>query len=672
MPFAGGIKSVLRANFALHIEASGTRRAVTSQRTQMSKQPTLDARLANAEAAIAALARELAAIRTELGDSPTDVAGERRLASGTPARSTTAPKSRPAHVATPASALDFERLLGRYGMLGIAVLAAIAAVGTFLSWAISRGYLTLGPTARVLIGLAFAVGIGAWGFRLRRQERSFGSSLVGLALVIVLVCAYATGPGFDLLPTWLVFGVVSVISWTLAIFARGQNDEPLWCVAFGGASVVPFATSSENGQLYALLAYALVTLFAACFAISHRQWPVAWKVFYAGAALFVGSSAVLADTHGPLGVAATFGLPLVVGVTGIVPFAPYARKRPALRWLTILALFVTVAPNPSWFSTHAWLLAVELLVAPALWLVIIDRLASDSRPDPLLDWVDAAVIPLLFAIRAAGLSPPEFPAAAVYGIVAAMVLAATWRHPVGSLRDGSAFAVVALTVGVLTEISPPDPLSRVIGFLVIATVAIGLHTKRPSMSWVLTAAGLFVLAATFSIDGLVERTIYETPPFVTAASFAALMVTLALAIVARTWRWLFEATRAAMGPRARRSYAQRVRAMLKAAIAAPWAWAFVWILVELAMAYSPSTSTLLLVTYFAATAVLSVAVGRWRRSARLRRIGLGLALAAAATSVYGASTYFDIGNRILAYLVTSAFLLGIAYWYRRPGAAATA
>jgi hypothetical protein len=57
-------------------------------------------------------------------------------------------------------------------------------------------------------------------------------------------------------------------------------------------------------------------------------------------------------------------------------------------------------------------------------------------------------------------------------------------------------------------------------------------------------------------------------------------------------------------------------------------------------------------------------------SARLRQIGLCLALAAAATSVYGASTYFDIGARVLAYLVTSAFLLGIAYWYRRPGAAA--
>jgi len=45
------------------------------------------------------------------------------------------------------------------------------------------------------------------------------------------------------------------------------------------------------------------------------------------------------------------------------------------------------------------------------------------------------------------------------------------------------------------------------------------------------------------------------------------------------------------------------------------------------------------------------------------------AVIAAATAVYGAHAYFDFGARIVAYLVTSAFLLGIAYWYRRRGPA---
>jgi hypothetical protein len=199
----------------------------------------------------------------------------------------------------------------------------------------------------------------------------------------------------------------------------------------------------------------------------------------------------------------------------------------------------------------------------------------------------------------------------------------------------------------------------------LATVL--LHHLRPTITWLVTGLVILVVAAGLSVDSLVGRANYTFPPFATEPSLTALVVTITLVMIARFWRWLFDATCEAMGKRSRRTYSDGVRGMLRSTMAAPWVWAFFWVLIELSMAYSASTSTLLLVTYFAATAVGSVAVGRWNGSARLRQIGLFLALAAAATSVYGASTYFDIGARILAYLVTSAFLLGIAYWYRRPG-----
>jgi hypothetical protein len=141
----------------------------------------------------------------------------------------------------------------------------------------------------------------------------------------------------------------------------------------------------------------------------------------------------------------------------------------------------------------------------------------------------------------------------------------------------------------------------------------------------------------------------------------------ALVIVARFWRTVFDATRAAVRPETRRVHADGFLMLAHVATLGAWIWAFVWALIELAMAFSPSASTLLLVTYFVSVGVACVAVGRAKRSARLRQTGLALALVGAATAVYGASTYFDIGARILAYLVTSAFLLGIAYWYRRRG-----
>src|SRR5262249_46751294 len=138
---------------------------------QMSTPSTVDARLARAEAAIVSLTRELAAIRAELAGSTSAAADDQRsdaVVAPAQERNITAAKARIARDINANSPLDFERLLGRYGMLGIAVLAAIGAVGTFLSWAIIPLYLALGPEARVLIGLAFAALIGLCGIMLRR------------------------------------------------------------------------------------------------------------------------------------------------------------------------------------------------------------------------------------------------------------------------------------------------------------------------------------------------------------------------------------------------------------------------------------------------------------------------------------------------------------------------
>jgi hypothetical protein len=183
---------------------------------------------------------------------------------------------------------------------------------------------------------------------------------------------------------------------------------------------------------------------------------------------------------------------------------------------------------------------------------------------------------------------------------------------------------------------------------------------------------LIIVAAALSLTALTVRPAYRFAPFETEPSATALIVTVGLVVVARFWRAIRIATRASMGRQPEWTYAQSLKLLLRSVTLAPWLWAFVWVLVELAMAFSPSTSTLLLVTYFAASAVACVAAGRARHAPRVRQTGLGLGLVAAGTAVYGANTYFDFGARIAAYLVTSAFLLGIAYWYRRPGAAPTA
>lgn len=566
--------------------------------------------------------------------------------------------------------------MGRYGMLAIAVLAAVLAVGTFLSWAYANGYLSLSPTLRVVVGVAAATALGAWGIRLRRRERGFGSTILGLALVIVQVCAYAAGPEFQLVPTWLAFAGVAIISWAIALLAHHENDEPLWCVGFGGAALAPFVTSNGSGTVYALLVYGVAILLPACFAISKRDWPIAWRVFYAVTALFGLVGADLGYRAGIVASLCAFAFPFVIITGGIVPFAPETRKRAALRWLGLIAAFASfrthVLPD-----TRAVGVAAMLLGGLALWLFLIDRhahvrqtsLLARTRESPrLLNWIDAAFVPLIIVLSAGtALRAFESPLAAwVVGTVLLVVF--VWRRSVTSLRSAAAFAACLCASGALAIAPLERPLGRITAFAALALVEmIVAHRAKPSVSWLVAGVATLIACAGASASALLDRTPYVAFPFTTEPSATALVVLIALICVARFWMTLRVATRAAFADRSEASYATRAKLFVRGVNAAPWVWGFVWGAIELGMAFSASTATLLLVTYFAAVAVACVGVGRARRSARLRRLGLALALVATATAFYGATTYFDIAARILAYLVTSAFLLGIAYRYRQTG-----
>jgi len=626
------------------------------------KDSSLENRLERLERLVAALSEELALIRATLaaGSATARPLNRPQL----PPRGTPSPRRRAPILG---EGLDIERLLGRYGMLGIAVLAAAAAVGTFLSWAVSRGYLTLPPAARIVVGLLFAAGIAAWGFRLRQRERSFGSSLLGLALVVVLVCAYAAGPGLGVMPEWSAFAGAIAVSWALAIFARRESDEPLWCVAFGGAAIAPFVTSSGKGNIYGLVVYAASVLIAASYAIGPRPWTVAWRVFFAAATLLVTTSATVSRSHGLSGFLFALALPVVAALGGILPFAVASRKRAALRWLWVLASVVGFAA-PVGKSVGPFVGAALFMVFAA-WLAILDWVSTVEQSSvfeanrgrtAMLDWIDAAILPLALALQTTYALREVLPIAGAYSIEVAVLLLFTWRRSLGATRDAGAAAILIISVAALYALHLEAPTGEIVGILVLSLAALALHSARPSMTWVAGSVVLIAHAAGVATLALVSRVAYTSPPFATEASLAAFCVTLALIVISRV--------RLRLGPAMDAVRLGRDNDLGGVIVTvAPWAWAFWWGFLELAMAFSKSTSTLLLVVYFAACAVFGVALGHRRQSGAVRKTGLALALLAAGTAVYGASSFFVVGMRVLAYLVISAFLLGIAYWYRRPG-----
>src|SRR5919204_352176 len=142
------------------------------------------------------------------------------------------------------SAIDLETLVGRYGMLGLATLLALAAIGTFVSWAVSRGL--LGPTTRVALGLVAAAGIAAAGLKLRPRSRSFSDSLLALALAAVHVCAWAAGPSLGLVPAPLALAGSALVSVALGLLAALASqvlayDRVAWMGRVGAAIAVGIA-----------------------------------------------------------------------------------------------------------------------------------------------------------------------------------------------------------------------------------------------------------------------------------------------------------------------------------------------------------------------------------------------------------------------------------------------
>ena len=547
-------------------------------------------------------------------------------------------------------ALDLETLVGRYGMLALATVLALAAAGTFVGWAISHGLLR--PPVRVVLGLVAAAGLAVWGLRLRPRERSFGDSILGLALAITHVCAWAAGPSLHLVPAVVALIVSAAASVALAGFALLEADEPLWCVGFGGAALAPFVTSTGQGTAPMLAAYAAAVLIAGGSALGSRPWGVAARVFGAAAALF--TFAVLAMPLQQRSAELALALPFVAGAFGVVPFARGAILRPRLRTLGLLAAAAAIhlVTDGGHEPVSA---AIWAAVAGALWLAVLDRFDTepagtvldgfgDAGPD-LPDWVDGGLIPAAFVL-AAGLALDRSSteaAAAAWGLAATVTAFLASRREEGALRDALAlvsFVCANAAIVLVARSSPTLATAAVAGNAVLFTL---LDRPVPNGSWKWAPQVALLLASLSALLLLTLRPSYAYTPFLTGESFAALVVAAGWVLAIR------------LSPSA-------------AAGVAPWVFAFLWVHQELAWAVSRPVATLLVVTYYAASSVACVGVGRARGQAKLRHLGLALGVAAAVLALKAAFGFDSVGTRIGAYLVVSGFLLGIAWWYRRPGA----
>ena len=628
-------------------------RALQETIARSSTVESLERRVASLESTVHALTDELSRLRagrlrTELppaappGDAPRH-----------PTRNTPAPWPEVSRSGSwiPAN-VDFESLIGRYGTLVLATISALAAVGLFLSWAMTKGY--LGPQQRLALGLITAAALAVAGLRLRRRERSFGDSILGLSLAITHVCAWGAGPALHLVPSWGAFLMAAIVSIVLAVFAHAEHDEPLWCVGFSGAALAPFVTSSGRANLALLAAYGVAVLASAGYAMNARRWLVAGRLFLLAGAVYTAALATgFERDFGPL---LGMAFPLAVAIVGVAPWTGGWSRRERLRALGVLAALAAIRTGLG--TSHPIddaSVASAIAIAGLVWLVMVERTHSVREPVPAGtrylhegDWLDAAVLPLAFALASlAAFDASARDSGLAMAAASGVLLMTVARFPHGSLRDAAVFATVLsalVALLLLMRERGPELIAAIALLCVLCFVA---NRAWRSGSWTTLALIGIAWAMVASLQQLVERTAYDYTPFATQASaialttLAATAAAMALAVGdPRLTRWL------------------RAGAIV---------WAFVWVHQELAFAFNETAATLLRVAYYAASAVAAVGVGRLRRIAILRHIGLGLAVLAAGTALYGARGLNAVAARIVAHTVAAVFLLAIAYWYRRPG-----
>ena len=558
----------------------------------------------------------------------------------------------------PASTLNLEALIGRYGTLALATVTILAAVGSFLAWSIARGL--LGPWVRVLLGTLAAILLAFGGMRFRvRGARQFGNVLLSLALAAMHVVAWAMGPELALVPAIAALSVAALASASLCLFAIRETDDELLAVGFGGAYLAPFVSGSAAESPDILFAaYGALVFAAGVTATNAREIRSAFRVVSAGMVLFALTLLNAPDVAGyrsllaPIFALTSSLMVLVVGRR--------VAKRELLRTTLTTCVLVTLAiafRASHTMPSHDWAKLLAIVIASfMLWnsIFAFPLEPADNRvtwmPASRLALFDDAVLPLLLLFAAISVLPPDTR-------IQSASLCALWAVVTGWLahrnRDSDSFVFFATATSIEMIAIPlalwsnrPDLCIPALA-AVAASLGYGATIYRQHAP---LTAGLLVsvLAFLWSLANLAGVEPYTSFPFSTLRSLAVACTVAAAFLIVRL-----------NSPR-----------LPAYAFAMPWILAFLWVAEELARAFSRDASAFLIVAYLAASGSAVLSYGTKRAVPLLRQVGLALAVLAGLKALFEAQDAQNILAKVGIYLVAGAYLMLVAYRYRRAQPAA--
>jgi len=153
----------------------------------------------------------------------------------------------------PNKSSEIEKFIGENLINKIGILITIIGVGIGAKYAIDHQLIS--PLTRILLG--YLVGFVLFGFaiKLKKGYNNYSSVLMSGAMAIVYFITYAAYSFYDLIPLYMAFGLMVMITVFTVYAAIKYDRQVIALIGMIGAYAVPFLLSDNTGNMVVLFTY---------------------------------------------------------------------------------------------------------------------------------------------------------------------------------------------------------------------------------------------------------------------------------------------------------------------------------------------------------------------------------------------------------------------------------
>src|SRR6185295_17734159 len=182
---------------------------------------------------------------------------------------------------------DLESRIGGNWFNRIGVLAIFLGVAFFLKYAVDNEW--IGPTTRVLIGVAIGVLFLIGGERLRKRYASYAYGLSGGGILLLYLTFFAGFNRYQKFDQTQAFLLMAVVTATASLLSARYNAIPIALLGFIGGFMTPVLLSTGVDNEKGLFGYiALLDLGVLALAYSKHWRVLNYLAFSATVMMIIG------------------------------------------------------------------------------------------------------------------------------------------------------------------------------------------------------------------------------------------------------------------------------------------------------------------------------------------------------------------------------------------------